>query len=166
MLFTKVPRSSILKLPRYQARCLTSKDSSRIVDEREVAKFDAADWWGPTSAGLRQDGNSVGPLHTMQPVRLSIIEEFVNQHSLSGKLFSDMKVLDVGCGGGILSESLGHLGAQVVGIDPSPSNIAAATNHVKGASYEQNIRYRNSTAGKKRTSVAGTLVDTYNRTYA
>jgi 2-polyprenyl-6-hydroxyphenyl methylase / 3-demethylubiquinone-9 3-methyltransferase len=99
------------------------------VDQDEVARFSrhAAQWWdarGPMAA-----------LHKFNPVRLAYIRDCVAEHfgrdparldSLAG-----LRVLDVGCGGGILSEPLARLGARVVGIDPSDSNIAVARHHAE-----------------------------------
>jgi 2-polyprenyl-6-hydroxyphenyl methylase / 3-demethylubiquinone-9 3-methyltransferase len=99
------------------------------VDQDEVARFSrhAAQWWdarGPMAA-----------LHKFNPVRLGYIRDCVAEHfgrdparldSLAG-----LRVLDVGCGGGILSEPLARLGARVVGIDPSDSNIAVARHHAE-----------------------------------
>jgi 2-polyprenyl-6-hydroxyphenyl methylase / 3-demethylubiquinone-9 3-methyltransferase len=99
------------------------------VDQDEVARFSrhAAQWWdarGPMAA-----------LHKFNPVRLAYIRDCAAEHfsrdparldSLAG-----LRVLDVGCGGGILSEPLARLGALVVGIDPSDSNIAVARHHAE-----------------------------------
>jgi len=99
------------------------------VDQEEVARFSrhAAQWWdarGPMAA-----------LHKFNPVRLAYIRDYAAEHfsrdparldSLAG-----LRVLDIGCGGGILSEPLARLGARVVGIDPSDSNIAVARHHAE-----------------------------------
>lgn len=82
------------------------------VDHAEIAKFEAIAnrWWDPES--------EFKPLHEINPLRLNFIDEIAN---LAGK-----KVLDVGCGGGILSESMAQRGAQVTGIDmgETPINVA------------------------------------------
>jgi 2-polyprenyl-6-hydroxyphenyl methylase/3-demethylubiquinone-9 3-methyltransferase len=85
------------------------------LDHDEVKKFDdlAAKWWDP-------DGE-FKPLHQINPLRVGFINERAN---LQG-----MKVLDVGCGGGILAEALSKLGAQVTGIDASEQTIGVAQNH-------------------------------------
>jgi 2-polyprenyl-6-hydroxyphenyl methylase/3-demethylubiquinone-9 3-methyltransferase len=99
------------------------------VDQDEVARFSrlAAQWWdtrGPMAA-----------LHKFNPVRLTYIRDRAAEHfgrdpsrldSLAG-----LRVLDIGCGGGILSEPLARLGARVVGADPSESNIAIAKHHAE-----------------------------------
>ena len=85
------------------------------LDHDEVKKFDdlAAKWWDP-------DGE-FKPLHQINPLRVGFINERAN---LQG-----MKVLDLGCGGGILAEALSKLGAQVTGIDASEQTIGVAQNH-------------------------------------
>jgi 2-polyprenyl-6-hydroxyphenyl methylase/3-demethylubiquinone-9 3-methyltransferase len=85
------------------------------VDRAEVAKFDAlaARWWDP-------DGE-FRPLHEINPLRLDWIRNFVD---LSGK-----RALDVGCGGGILTESMAACGAQVSGIDMAEAPLAVAKLH-------------------------------------
>ena len=85
------------------------------LDHVEIKKFDdlAAKWWDP-------DGE-FKPLHQINPLRVGFINERAN---LQG-----MKVLDVGCGGGILAEALSKLGAQVTGIDASEQTIGVAQNH-------------------------------------
>lgn len=89
------------------------------VDPNEVAKFfqHAEDWWAPD-----------GPLHTLHdinPVRLAYIQSFV---SLKGS-----RVLDIGCGGGILTEGLAKQGAFVTGLDVEPASIAVAKQHANQA---------------------------------
>jgi 2-polyprenyl-6-hydroxyphenyl methylase/3-demethylubiquinone-9 3-methyltransferase len=112
------------------------------VDEDEVARFSrlASQWWdarGPMAA-----------LHKLNPVRLSYIRDRVAAHyardakrldSLTG-----LRILDIGCGGGILSEPLARLGAAMVGVDPSEANIAVAANHAAQAGLA--IDYRAATA--------------------
>ena len=96
------------------------------VDDREIKKFDnVADiWWDP-------DGE-MGTLHTINPLRMAFISELVD---LRGK-----KVLDVGCGGGILSEALAAMGAEVTGIDLSRESLAAARMHAEKSGLEINYR--------------------------
>ena len=85
------------------------------LDHDEVNKFDelAAKWWD-------KDGE-FRPLHQINPLRVDFIEE---RSSMKGK-----KVLDVGCGGGILAEALSELGANVTGIDASENTIGVAKSH-------------------------------------
>ncbi|ABL99935.1 bifunctional 2-polyprenyl-6-hydroxyphenol methylase/3-demethylubiquinol 3-O-methyltransferase UbiG [Shewanella amazonensis] len=86
------------------------------VDIQEIAKFEkmAATWWDP-------DGE-FKPLHQLNPLRLNYIDQ------TSGGLFGK-KVLDVGCGGGILSESMARLGANVTGIDMGNEPLEVARLH-------------------------------------
>ena len=95
------------------------------LDHEEVNKFDelAAKWWD-------MEGE-FKPLHQINPLRVGFIEE---RASLAGK-----KVLDVGCGGGILSESLSKLGADVTGIDASENTIGVAKSHSK--SVDSSVQY-------------------------
>ncbi len=96
------------------------------VDSHEIAKFDAiaTDWWDPNG--------EFKPLHALNPLRLEFIE---NQIALTGK-----NVIDIGCGGGILTESLAKKASDVVGIDLSTGAINAAIHHAK-ANQIQNLRY-------------------------
>lgn len=85
------------------------------VDPEEIAKFDdlAARWWDPQG--------DFKPLHDLNPLRLQFIEE---RAPLSGK-----RVLDVGCGGGILAESMAARGAEVTGIDAAEAPLGVAKLH-------------------------------------
>jgi len=116
--------------------------SAGTIDDDEVARFSrlSGQWWdqrGPMAA-----------LHKFNPVRLAYIRDRLAGHfgrdpkrldSLAG-----VGVLDIGCGGGILSEPLARLGAAVVGADPSDSNIAVAQHHA--AQSGLTIDYRNTSA--------------------
>lgn len=95
------------------------------LDHDEVNKFDelAAKWWD-------KDGE-FKPLHQINPLRVGFIKE---RSSLEGK-----KVLDVGCGGGILAEALNELGAIVTGIDASENTIGVAKTHSK--SIGSDVKY-------------------------
>ena len=95
------------------------------LDHDEVNKFDelAAKWWD-------KDGE-FRPLHQINPLRVGFIKE---RSSLEGK-----KVLDVGCGGGILAEALNELGASVTGIDASENTIGVAKTHSK--SIGSDVKY-------------------------
>lgn len=96
------------------------------VDLEEIEKFNllAHKWWDPTS--------EFKPLHEINPLRLNFIKSSV---SLKGK-----KVLDVGCGGGILSESLASIGADVTGIDQGDKVIQIAKLHAKESGVK--IKYK------------------------
>ena len=105
-------------------------DSKSNFDPSEQQKFDsiASTWWDP-------DGESRA-LHDLNPARLAYITERVG---LSGK-----KVIDVGCGGGILSESLAVQGAQVTGIDIAEKALAVARLHLHESG--QTVDYQHCTA--------------------
>jgi 2-polyprenyl-6-hydroxyphenyl methylase / 3-demethylubiquinone-9 3-methyltransferase len=98
-------------------------------DTSEIKKFDdvAQIWWDPKG--------EMGTLHTINPLRLKFITDVVD---LSGK-----KVLDVGCGGGILTEALAKCGAQATGIDLSKDSIEAAKLHAAQQGLTIDYRYEN-----------------------
>ena len=99
------------------------------LDEEEINKFNSlADKWWDINGDFK-------PLHQINPLRVEYISTKVNLNGL--------KVLDVGCGGGILSESLASLGADVTGIDPGDSVIEVAKVHSNKVG--SNIRYLNCT---------------------
>ncbi len=100
--------------------------SEQNIDKEELAKFSdlAQDWWNPAG--------KMKPLHLINPVRLKYIEQ---QITLKGK-----HVLDVGCGGGLLSEALAKHGAIVTGVDMSESLIDVAKNHAE--QQQLNINYQ------------------------
>jgi 2-polyprenyl-6-hydroxyphenyl methylase/3-demethylubiquinone-9 3-methyltransferase len=103
------------------------------VDPAEINKFEelAARWWDPHS--------EFKPLHAINPLRLGYIEEQAG--GLAGK-----KVLDVGCGGGILAESMAAKGARVTGIDMGESNLEVARLHLLESGLE--VEYRQQPAEK------------------
>jgi 2-polyprenyl-6-hydroxyphenyl methylase / 3-demethylubiquinone-9 3-methyltransferase len=97
------------------------------VDPAEVARFSqlSEEWWDPQGR--------MAPLHKINPLRLGWIRDTAcrkfNRNPRSLKSLDRLRILDIGCGAGLLSEPLARLGAQVIGIDPSDSNIAAAKVH-------------------------------------
>ena len=99
------------------------------VDIQEIEKFNllAHKWWDPTS--------EFKPLHEINPLRLSFIKSSVN---IKGK-----KILDVGCGGGILSESLANEGADVTGIDQGDRVIKIAKLHAKESGIKVKYKHIN-----------------------
>lgn len=91
--------------------------SAKSIDQQEVLKFHAhADAWWDLSGPFKT-------LHHLNPVRKGIVDSYGS--------VKDKTILDVGCGGGILSESLAYAGAQVVGIDADEASIQTATHHAK-----------------------------------
>jgi 2-polyprenyl-6-hydroxyphenyl methylase/3-demethylubiquinone-9 3-methyltransferase len=103
------------------------KKRSSSIDEAEVERFSAlaAEWWTPRGP--------MASLHKFNPVRLAYIRDQASAHfnrdAKKLDCLKGLRMLDIGCGGGILSEPLARLGAQMVGADPSPENIAAASAH-------------------------------------
>ncbi|MEM7442068.1 MAG: bifunctional 2-polyprenyl-6-hydroxyphenol methylase/3-demethylubiquinol 3-O-methyltransferase UbiG [Pseudomonadota bacterium] len=112
------------------------------VDQAEIAQFGriAGDWWDPN--GLFK------PLHQMNPLRLGHIRDQVVAHfdrdGASLTPFSGLRIVDVGCGGGLLSEPICRLGAQVTGIDAGEEGVEVAKSHAKAMGLE--IDYRVETA--------------------
>jgi len=98
-------------------------------DTEEIKKFDdvAQIWWDPKG--------EMGTLHTINPLRMKFITDVLD---LSGK-----KVLDVGCGGGILTEALASCGAHATGIDLSKDSIEAAKLHAAQQGLNVEYRYEN-----------------------
>jgi 2-polyprenyl-6-hydroxyphenyl methylase / 3-demethylubiquinone-9 3-methyltransferase len=120
----------------------TTSAQSSTVDPDEVARFAglAADWWNPAGR--------MGMLHKFNPVRLRYIKDTAcRQFDRDPKQLDSLaglRILDIGCGAGILSEPLARLGAQVVGADPAVPNIEAAKVHAAGAGLA--LDYRATTA--------------------
>ena len=112
------------------------------VDPSEVAKFEAmaAEWWDPNG--------KFRPLHLMNPCRLDYITNQIaaefDRDMTQGNPFGGLRILDIGCGGGLLSEPMARLGATVVGADAAPRNIPVAQIHAEAAGLA--IDYRHTTA--------------------
>ncbi len=112
------------------------------IDPAEVAKFEAmaAEWWNPNG--------KFKPLHLMNPCRLDYITRQIAAEfgrDLTGRAsFAGLRILDIGCGGGLLSEPMARLGAEVVGADAAPRNIPVAQLHAEQSGLT--IDYRNITA--------------------
>ncbi len=100
----------------------------------------ATEWWDP--------GGKFRPLHKFNPVRLAYIRDTAVAHfgrdPKMGRPLSGLRLLDIGCGGGILTEPMTRMGAAAVGVDPSPTNIEVARLHA--AEGDLAIDYRATTA--------------------
>ena len=99
------------------------------VDKIEIEKFSkmAKDWWNPNG--------KFKPLHLLNPARIEYIKDKLISHFRLNpnieKPLEELKILDIGCGGGLLCEPLHRLGASITGIDPSNDNIEIAKLHSK-----------------------------------
>ena len=115
---------------------------STTVDAEEVARFErlAATWWDPRG--------KMGVLHKFNPVRLSFIKEAAcRRFGRDGRRLDSLaglRILDIGCGGCLLSEPLARIGADVVGADPAAANIEAARLHASQGGLT--VDYRVTTA--------------------
>jgi 2-polyprenyl-6-hydroxyphenyl methylase/3-demethylubiquinone-9 3-methyltransferase len=120
-----------------------AEDQARAttIDREEIARFSrlAQQWWDPRGP--------MAALHKFNPVRLAYIRDRAAAHfdrdPLQRDSLAGLRVLDIGCGGGILCEPLTRLGASVVGVDPSESNVLVAQQHAARSGLT--INYRNST---------------------
>ncbi len=106
------------------------------VNKKEIEKFSkiAAEWWDPKG--------KFKPLHKFNPIRIKYIKEnIINHFKLNSKTkpLEKINILDIGCGGGLLSEPMRRLGANVTGIDASIKNIKIARLHSKKSKL--NIQY-------------------------
>ena len=109
------------------------------VNKIEIEKFSklAKDWWNPNG--------KFKPLHLFNPTRISFIKEklisYFKLNSNTDEPLKKLKILDIGCGGGLLCEPLSRLGAEITGIDASKNNIEVAKLHSKEMNL--NINYIN-----------------------
>lgn len=116
--------------------------NTQTVDTSELAKFEAmaAEWWDPMG--------KFRPLHLMNPVRLDYITRQIaaeyGRDLKSPKPFKGLRILDIGCGGGLLAEPMARLGATVVGADAAEGNLPVARLHAEKSGLE--IDYRHTTA--------------------
>ncbi len=112
------------------------------VDPSEIAKFEAmaAEWWDPNG--------KFKPLHMLNPCRLDYITSQIagefGRDLTQKDSFQGLRLLDIGCGGGLLSEPMARLGAEVVGADAAAGNLPVARIHAEQSGLE--IDYRHTTA--------------------
>jgi 2-polyprenyl-6-hydroxyphenyl methylase/3-demethylubiquinone-9 3-methyltransferase len=112
------------------------------IDTREIEHFSAlaVEWWNPNG--------KFRPLHKFNPIRLAYVRDQVaarfGRDPRVARPFEGLRILDIGCGGGLLCEPMARLGATVVGADASENNIEVAKLHAAGGGLE--IDYRATTA--------------------
>jgi 2-polyprenyl-6-hydroxyphenyl methylase/3-demethylubiquinone-9 3-methyltransferase len=114
-----------------------TRDGSTI-DPAEVARFEgiARTWWDPKGP--------MAVLHKFNPVRLAFIRDLAcarfGRDPKTMRALEGLTVVDIGCGGGVLSEPLARLGAQVTGLDPAPTNVAVARAHAEASGLTVDYR--------------------------
>jgi len=118
------------------------------INKKEVEKFSkiSEEWWNPNG--------KFKPLHKFNPIRIKYIRDnIVKDFNIksSDKPFKNIKVLDIGCGGGLLSEPMRRLGASVVGIDASKKNIEVAKIHARKSKLK--IDYKVASPEKLKTKL-------------
>ena len=117
------------------------------VNKKEIEKFSkmAEEWWDPNG--------KFKPLHKFNPIRIRYIKDnIINHFNLKDKSkpLNKISILDIGCGGGLLSEPMSRLGANVVGIDASEKNIKIAKMHAKKNNLK--IEYKNTSPENLKTN--------------
>lgn len=137
-----VKKANILTRQKNIKEIIMGEIARTTIDETEVERFAriAAEWWNPYG--------KFRPLHKFNPTRISYVKEKICQafgrNPLDGAPLKGIRILDIGCGGGLLCEPLARLGADMVGADPSATNIEIARLHAEKAGLE--IDYRAVTA--------------------
>ena len=110
---------------------------STTINKNEIQKFSglAEEWWDVNG--------KFKPLHMFNPIRIEYILENIKKHynlnNNKNNFLEDLNILDIGCGGGLISEPMARLGAKVTGIDASEKNIYIAKLHSKKSKLEINI---------------------------
>jgi len=120
---------------------------TNTINKKEIEKFSriAEEWWDPSG--------KFKPLHKFNPIRIKYIKDNLIEHfnlQKKNKPLKNLQLLDIGCGGGLLSEPMSRLGANVVGIDASLNNIKVAKHHLKKSKL--NIKYLNCSPENLKTS--------------
>jgi 2-polyprenyl-6-hydroxyphenyl methylase/3-demethylubiquinone-9 3-methyltransferase len=121
---------------------MSATPSASTIDAAEIAKFEAmaAEWWNPNG--------KFKPLHMLNPCRLDyIVDQIAAEFGRDPKAerpFAGLRLLDIGCGGGLLCEPMTRLGAEVVGADAAARNIPVARLHAEAMGLD--IDYRHTTA--------------------
>jgi 2-polyprenyl-6-hydroxyphenyl methylase / 3-demethylubiquinone-9 3-methyltransferase len=116
--------------------------TATTIDPAEIAKFEAmaAEWWDPEG--------KFKPLHMLNPCRLDYITSQIaaefDRDVAGERPFAGLRLLDIGCGGGLLCEPMARLGAEVVGADAAERNIPVARLHAQAAGLD--IDYRHTSA--------------------
>jgi len=120
-------------------KALETNISAKSVNPDEIAHFSAMaeTWWDPKGP--------FKPLHQLNPTRIAFIKEQICQHfnldPKSDKPFSTLRMLDIGCGGGLLCEPMARLGATIVGADAALKNIKIAAAHAEQAGLDIDYRF-------------------------
>ena len=137
------------------------------LDSADRARFDALgqEWWNPNGP--------MKPLHLFAPVRLAFMQKAIRRAGLisddntgqpAAKILSGLRILDIGCGGGILAEPMARLGAQMTGLDGSAVAIDSARAHA--ASQNLDITYLNQTSEDLVKELEGTSGPLFDVVYA
>jgi len=121
---------------------------TNTINKKEIEKFSriAEEWWDPKG--------KFKPLHNFNPIRISYLKENITKNlnlKKKDKILSGIKILDIGCGGGLLSEPMSRLGAEVFGMDASERNIQVAKIHAKKSGLK--IKYLCTSPEKFKTNL-------------
>jgi 2-polyprenyl-6-hydroxyphenyl methylase/3-demethylubiquinone-9 3-methyltransferase len=115
-------------------------ESRATIDADEVSRFAALaeTWW--------DESGPMAPLHTLNPLRIAFIRDALVSDAAGRRPLKGLRILDVGCGGGLLCEPLARLGAEVTGLDAAEQSIAVARAHAAGAGLDISYRHGDVTA--------------------